>query len=857
MKLPVQSLIGISTLALTLSSCSMMGTRKDATKVDLDGDPITQMKVIRPDSSGLTKKNAAEEGKQETADLTKGESVAYATQFVHPSISAEKYVKDNKINFWQISGNKSFMQETKSSPLPQDLDRASYFFGLGGKLSGDLKIVKDLTDDQKSWMNYDDQKVSEIQAKMIEKDPTCDGHMMSLAAAGEVSVRLDDTNIEEILQNTKIDSSSDGKTLRDMLKTIDPQTKSEEKVPVVYFKNLNDKTQTQIKGSFDPNLGTLSFPIASGIELCDSKTPQAYVIDMGEYTQIDPKDVSITEEGGQKKYVINLKKHVTSAQIQKFKGTGNKSLKDLTFGLSDLSGSEEASNPGEKLPVFNEQQPHEQHTQYTFYTNPNGSTKQSTKTAEQPKANAAEIKNDQTIVKNEPDIVVTEVDDQGPGSVPAELNSNDLPPGTKVVENSKNKKEESGTPNTNGQNNTVVSEIPDALKPNEKLNEKNKILNNNDKNTVKNGTLTAKSNTPPSSIARVPEVVTKFSKNVTVAYDPKLNGIAFAFYPGGKYNAGEHNASTSGYWQKNNAAYTTQAQALKEQDVNAACSAYQFDKKVSMNVSLKARSNTAGYYNGKSYAQVLGDQIYADVEVPAYITSSQKDDIVKQIVNAILHIPSPSNSQKWDMRICFDPKNGFVGFWTSDETKKTYSYKDGVLSYSNGSQSKWIKASTISESNLNTPPNFNPLRKTMPSSLFSIRCKKNDPSDCVGIFQLGIKRAFDPARLMSYLDLTKIQGVTILGMVTGRNDILDGLNKGFTKIADGSPKVNRLGIHIFGGFKFDPNSKTKGTEEVQFLSLKDLLASGYISSSDMSGNFTGKGMITFDGALSEYNIYAN
>ena len=848
MKRTIQSFIGLSAVTITLSSCSLLGTRQQSTKLDLEGDSITQAKVL-PGSVEKTPLGDAAKTKADAqqADLSGGKTVFSETQFLHKTINAMDYVDKNKINFWQIADKETLIKATNSSPLPADLDRASYFFGLGGKLSGDLAVVE-ATDDVKEKLKIVDQAVDEIKGKMVTADPTCQDTFTSITAIGQVNIKLDDTYIATITKNAKI---SESETLFDRLKAD-------------YFKGLSDDTKNQITGSFDPNLGTLQFNVGNQFEICPGDKPQVYVFDMGKFQQIQPADIKVTDDGGKKKYEVTLTKLVSPQDLQNFKGEDNGNvvtLSSLKLNPPKLGSGLDAGDVAH--PVFSDTQEHKQVSVFTFYILPAGSSASNT-------ANPS----------------TTSPTSNNSGSIPTTFNSNAGNGGTSAAPsniptttggltspvNTNNSGNNSGTVTlpptttggnvpstrsntkpTKGKNTTSTIGVPESLKPNDNNNSTNAAV-------TANNSSKAQVNTPPASIAKVAPVVAAFSKSKYVAFDPRLTGVARSFYKNGVYTTGEHNAATSNYWKNNNSKYiNVQNGSLSDSDVNTACAPYEFQRTLNFKTSISAFNDTktTNYLNtGKTYAGVLADQISGDVDAP----SLMKPGILSDIVTAALNIPSNLTNQHWAMKICFSPTKGYAAYWSSDETKNDYSYlaSTHAINAVNSNQTRWIKASTSGESSLVVPSTFNGARKSMSPTMFTIKCKKENPNQCAAVFQIAVKRAFEPARIMAYLDLSKITGLS-------RSGVLDGLYDGFTsttyKNPDGSvlrkePKTNRLTVFVYGGFEFDPTSTSTATIPATYLTLKDLFADGYISSTDLLGSYESNvaATITYDGAMTEFYI---
>lgn len=826
MRSKVPFVLGFGIVTAFLSSCSLMGSRQESTKKDLEGNNISQLKIH---TSPVKKANPDDPNAATANDTSK---IGLDTRFL-PSLDVKKYVQDKKINLKQIIGEEE---------LPKDLNRAFLFFGLDGKISGTLNVKSGPDDRFIEQTGYDEAVASGKKDELVAKDPTCEGNIEDIFAEGSAKFDLSQTQLDDLARNT---IREDGTNAREELVKEVQKAKSNNNpdavvdVTSIVFNDLSESTQKGIKALFKPDVGLLLLLKAYYMQVCYSPTGKhsAFVSDSDGYRYIPSSSIKTEQVNGKLKLEIQETKKITEEKMRKSNFVLKNSDENIPF---------ETLTFGEGIPVFTNTECNEV-TNYTLYH-------------DVPKQSVAEKPTDLTNPQTDPIVddqkeVVPASNTQTPdvntvtAPLPATDNSQSTSPSaaTTTVTNNSNEpfklKDKPVTPHQSNQNTSTTKkvEVPEALQTNEEYqaSQKDNATKKTSENVSKNS---EKKGTPPQAIAAIPAVVTAFTKSpgLPVWFNPQLNGHSKQFYrEEGKnvaYDPGDKNFK---FWDL----APFQKASFTDEEVNAKCAEYKYSRTLEFTAHVNPPSEVTKekyftFSNGasKSYADVLFDQFSTD--------GNGNDNVVKALVQASLYTPPGIDKQNWKIKIGFGDDGKFTAFLTSDELRATsYHLKeDGHTVVLDGSAKRhWREISLKDQFAGPIPEGFNSNRKKYNLSSFSIDCSKG-PNNCVALFQLDFKRLITADILLAYLNRKKLDESYVYFLAPKK--VLSGIRESFTK------HPNKNEVVVYGGFNFNPAEV--GEVQAKFESQIDLTAQGYFfANSDV------KAHIIFPGENSELYLRIN
>jgi hypothetical protein len=800
--------LSFAALSVSLCACSMLGERQESTRLDIDGDSLPQIKVIAKKTS------------TDPTDITTGEEanrdpfkyISLNTRYVHPTLDASKVVKEKKIGLMHV------MQEEvngQKQSLPPEIDTASLFFGLGGKITGQLNIIKNPDDDFKSLIKYDESAVQAKHEEMIQTDPACEGRITEIFAQGEAKFDLSQTQIAELANNTIIE---EGKSLRDSLdKEIkeelakkDP-SKANEPIDVTktIFGNLSDDTQNNIRALFKPDVGLLVFIETKHFSICipeSGENIRAYLLDNNGYQPILPEHVKATKDANGLVITINtVRNNVTKSDLDKKKLSMEGQEEEIPLGQLKFGEKE--------VPVFNNT--HNEITEYVFHLTIPEQSQASKPLSEETKeketeAPIADVKTEQpaaasnntsaspTAPKNTPPAVITPPTS---GTEPKPVSSSTK---SKLKDHSPDMTSKSDTTSKRAtvdkpKDAPATASIPPTLKG----------------DTVRTDTATTKK--PSTSVTLDAPIITKYKrKNAPVWYSPLHNGYEEKFYQ--KDEDGEWvyqpNGGNSKIWDDSK----FQKVGFTDEQVNEKCSGYEYIRNLVFKADLltPAEFNKTDYIKTanftKTYEEVLYDQLRPEIGW---------DDITTEMVKAATHTPEGSRNQTWELKVCFDSNKSFLAFWSAQETRSTNFYWSGSTAVFTGDNpNHWYVHSMEDHFVANKKPRgFNSYRGQYPLSNLVI-AQNPTTKEWTVMMQLGFKRNIPARLLMAYINRDHVSGFAI----KSRDYVLNEIEKGFAK----SP--GRTETFVYGGFTFDPAQKGEQYAELQ--TPNQISANGLISPTD-------------------------
>ncbi|MEZ4845909.1 MAG: hypothetical protein R2877_02780 [Bdellovibrionota bacterium] len=353
--------LSLAALSVSLCACSMLGERKDSTRLDIDQDSLPQIKVLSKSTSGSDSVLTADNSGKDPFKV-----VNLTTKYLHPSLDASKVVRDKKIGLLHV------MQEEvdgEKKSLPPEIDTASLFFGLGGKITGDLDIIENPDDDLKELIKFDETAAQTKREEMIQKNPSCEGHITDLFAQGQVQFDLSQTQISDLAANTinegKSLSADVENEIKEELAKRDP-SKADDPIDVTekIFGNLSSETQKNIRALFKPDVGLFFLVETKHFSICipeSRKDLQAYLLDKNGLQSILPENVKIEESAdGLIVTIRTIRQNVTKSDLDQIK-LAMKGQEDESIPFGQLKFGDK------EVPVFSST--HNEVTEYTFHVN--------------------------------------------------------------------------------------------------------------------------------------------------------------------------------------------------------------------------------------------------------------------------------------------------------------------------------------------------------------------------------------------------------------------------------------------------------------------------------------------------------
>lgn len=789
MKIRIQQLL-VGALVLSFTACSMLGDRKESTKLDLDLEEFSGLKVLskkKNDATSLETDDAALEASDQST------IVKYGVKFKHPTLDVGKYIEENKVNFDQIDG-------TKPLPREGEIDRAHLFFGQGGIIRGNLAIV-DATDDLKEKIHFEEQKASDVEATIKETSPTAITKIVF--ATGKAKIYLDETNIDRLAANSP-SKVFEGKSVRDdLMRAIEKQklaqTDAEKKasadeIQTLLFKSVPPEVQNEIYSLFNPNVdpekNNVTFEVAQVFIIgtpTDSSAPIVYVWDSGAFVQVPAEQVKRTEQDdGSTRLEFTTKKLVTMDQISTeyvINPETNLTLASITFGKEKAT------------PVFQSNE-HQKETSYVLIVG---------------NAPASEEETNPTETAPETPVETKPVDGTTPAEAPATTT-----PGTAIVDSP-------ARINLDPSNDPLVVDVPAPLKV------ENKPDAGKPQPSVPASLAPAKEEpkaaSSSSSMVVDAALLEKFGKKkfVPLWYNTKHGGYEREFYvnEGGKwvYRPGEANR---GFWDDS---YFKKDNGLTDTEVANRCSGYAYVRTLYFNINLQppvelTGSANANYITGnskgkftKTYRDVLFDQLMIDIK---------DEPVSREFVDGATHPPKGASVQPWEVKVCFDGKKGFNAFWSSNETRSTGYRLEGKADvvFQGDNPKHWYPVSTNDHFIRKPPAGFNENRMKYPLSNLVIHQHPVTKKYAVSM-QLGFQRNIRAKMLIAYINRNYISG---RALIYSAEDILQKVENGF----DTGP--GRTETFIYGGFTFDPSQK--GQYTATYMTAARMIAEGYVDASN-------------------------
>jgi hypothetical protein len=781
-------LIVLASASVVLSSCSMLGNRKESTKLDLEGTPISQMRIIGAKNPGGSA--TKEEESEATTGGSNPSSVKYEASFVDPNESAKDYIQKNNINFDKIRDKNQFSQ---------GMDRASLFFDLGARLRANPQILEVNEESTKNIPAYSAEKIEKIRS-----DLNCGANLQSFVIRGSATIDLDDTEIGLIMSEEEKEDFLDS--------SFDPATLSQ-----VFFKHFSEEAKEVFFDSFDPRLNQVKVGIAHHVEACLSseKGPKAYMSDFRDYFPIEAGNISASGDS----VTLKFSRVVTKDEISSLPLNSDEvpTLDRVTFGVDDENKNEV------RIDVFGNDTLHRKNIIASFKAekineevpatdihNPATETANGTTTREGSPASPAPKKT--SLPKYIPSLFISDDPHNTSLIEPARNHS-----GSTYLAENKN----AADSDSSYQNSPLVV----ATSPIMTDEEFNQII----------------SNEPFFKVVQKP---TPFSP---IWFNPSIQGHAKHFYPKNRniYAPGTKNLA---YW--NDEVYNMLSNPLKTtEQVSQICDQYKYSRDMTFNVTLIPTHNVEvlNYItlpNGaqKSYRSVMFDQLSLDVDeflvevekdennssqelaeemIPANASIEQvlstRDKVIMSIFDAAMTPNPQAQKQTWNLKVCFakngsDSEQDYRAFWSSNVSASKYTYSRKVA-IATPRENIWIENSFQEELDpgATLPKDFNPER-TKPHSVFSL-ATNSSTHETHAIFGFKFPGEMEAETLMYYLNPNLLK-------------FPNKVYKTFLEIKN-SGAITRNEVWVRGGFKMD--FKAAAHSSAQYISPKALFKTNIVS----------------------------
>lgn len=773
-------LLVLAGVTVFLNSCSMLGNRKESTKLDLEGTSISQMRII-----GGGGKTGKDETSQSTVDNSNNSAanpsaVSYEASFVDPKEKAKDYIEKNKIRFDHVQDKNQFAQ---------GMDRASLFFDLGARLRANPEILPVNEENLRFIPAFEEQKVNEIRSSL-----NCGDDLQSFIIKGSASIDLDNTEIGLIMTEEEKEDYIDTK--------FDLATMGQ-----IFFKHFSDDAKDIFFESFDPKLNEVKIGIAHQVEYCGTSEggPRAYISDNKGYYPIEPGNISL--EGSDIK--LKFSRIVTKNEISSLQLNSSEvpTLDRVTFGVKD-----------ERIEVFGKDNLHQKNIIASF---------KAEKSADDPEAAANStgtntggtapttpepVEKKPTLPAYIPSLYISDDPNAGPitkqgygsGSRPVYTNT-DSP----IVSNSPIIPP--AAPMTDEEFNKLISDEPFFEKYKTEI------------------PLTAGWFDP--SIQGHSE---KFYK-----YDPSTNRIVYS--PGIK-NVSPWNDDIYSL-DRNPLKTTDQINGVCEQYKYSRDMKFDVTFVPTHNANVTDYV-TLPNGEKKPYRFLLLDQLSLDVEqildqmakegaangepeveqapIPANASADQKRtatrSVIMSIIDAAMTPSSNVQTQTWNLKVCFAKKDkntehDYRAFWSSNISATKYEYKRKVIA--SPRENMWIENSFHEDLDpgANLPnEKFNPRRKNPHSVFYLTTDSKNHQTNAV--FQFKFPGEMEVETLMAYLN------PELLSM---DNRVF----RTFLRIKK-TGALTRNEIWITGGFNMD--LKAPAQSSATYISPQTLLQNGLVTS---------------------------
>lgn len=845
-------LLVIGILLSSLYGCSMLGDRKESTKLDIDHNELPQIKVLKSKSSSDKQDDATDSDKNAKIDLDK--TVDFRSKYLHASMDAEKIVEEKKIGLihlmqGEVNGEKKH--------LPAGFDSAMIVFGLGTEIQGNLNIIDNPSDDLKASIGYTEAGADAKKQELIQKNPECEDRIYETTAQGLSNFNLSKTQIDQLAKNTVINDS--GKTLSDEVTGEIKKELSKDTLDVTeyVFGNLPKDTQKTIRALFKPDLGLLVFEETKNFTTCllPNKTAMAYVLDQNGYVFIPQKQIQVEWVDGNYQITFNVIRD-------------NVTVQDLNKITLMLKGQEDVKVPMGQLKIGDNgisvfQEPHKQVSTFKFRMK--GPDQASAPASDQEQTSSPTTQTTPPSTDQQPTVDQQTIPptDLAPISSKNTTTKNDSVPTLSdptvipVVTPATNKTIEKTNPpsNVQGKKTTSAPSTP-ARSTATSSNQTGPISGRDDNDETPKPSVpvhlkpdsvnkdSAKTQPPANLVSTEAPIVRKYEKSNSPWYNTKHNGYEENFY---KYDsekkvfAYQPNGMNENIWDdsafKGNIPFT-------DQEVRTKCSGYEYIRNMTFKTELErpAEFDQTNYIsNGqftKSYQTVLFDQLYPEIGYK---------DVTKDMVLATTTPPHGAKTQIWEIKLCFDSQKNFLAFWSATETRSTNFVlgDSSSVQFTGDNPKHWYKMALQDQFIAGKKPvGFNPYRK----ALSSMDIEQNPVTKKYAIrYQLGFKRSIPARMLMAYINQKYIAGTKEVagGLVkVGPEKVLKGIEEGF------SNGPGRTETFVYGGFEFDPT--VKGETTAQILSPQQMQLYGYTKAQDYIP--PSSGYIFFPGETNALNL---
>jgi hypothetical protein len=840
--------LSLAALSVGLCACSMLGERKDSTRLDVDTSTLPQMKVMSKKNTVVENDDAAL-----TANKDPLKVVEFKSKYLPANVDVPTFVKEKKIGLDHVMGI--------DKQLPKGVDGGGLVFGLGTQIVGRMDVLENPSDDIKEQIGYNEAAADSKTEELIQKDAAYEGQIINLIAQGVSKFDLTKTQIDQLAANTIDDK---GVSLTDKVSGEIKKQLSKDVIDVTefVFGNLSAETQTDIRSLFKPDLGLLEFVETKNfiVGIHPSGEVTAYWLNKGTYQLVPADKVKVETVDGNMQITLEIvRENVTTDDLNKIELTMSTNREQkVPMGQLKI---------GDGAPVFSE--PHKQVSTYTLRVKkssdnnapaPNAETTKEQETPENKPAEetppAAQTSEQQTVTHTTAPTTPEKPTAQptvSPNSLTADQKTKikdiTTPPAPTKADSTSNHR---GTPTPQIIKPVTTKADTAQTKPAAPVDSTKTTTAARDSSAVK----PANSNL---AIESMKKLTALFSAGKdwfkTSWFNPTMLGHSKEFYI---LDDDEFIYSTNDYNSRDFQAQNFNEFGKNEAEVNAICNQFTYQRTMTVPVTFKApREHTSSPYftlvqKNSSGKEIKETRTYAETVVDQfkYLGSGPegfkdpfgaKGKILANAVAGIMNTPPALRDQEFKIKICFDDakKNGsknYKAFWTSSEAKRTYNIdKDGIASVAGENSKPWFESqwneATVNGKKLSKFKTRNP-QNGVGFSDFNIQCRSDN--DCYGVFNLTFRRKLPVAKVMAYINTADMKAF--------RSSFVESL----TNSDSGRELVIQNEIIAFGGFALDVNSKVADAKYIAPQKLKDGGVINYNSNSIQDPIYS-----TFPGELAE------
>jgi len=868
-----KQLLVIGVVLSSLYGCSMLGERKESTKVDIDGSPISQIKII-------PKKEAEDktDGKDEdlaSLDLS-ATNLDCSMKLVHPSKNAKEYILEKKINLTSVDTGKPLGRPTgQDTDVFNEMDRPQMFFELGGEIAGRLNIIEptDANLEQIATsigrkpeeLPYTDAKAHELQAKIIEKIPASEGHIRSIVAVGNAKVSL--AKVDLAVLNLSVTERN----------AIQNHTTDLSKVaPKPFAVTLNQEQQLKMFLSFDPKLDEFTVTMIQFIMmyLPENGDPYALVATVNGFQEVPASNITIKD--GVVRIVVE--EEVSKNDLQRYKISNGKTLEQITFKSTDQK--EDGTEEMVRRPVFT-QEKYKQQTTLTFMASSDAPTTTDQPAATQPdEAAPANGSTDQPVsvqpANTDPQVHAQTGSDPVQPTIPdatVDQPSGNETPLSNAAENGAAAKPVAPA--------TVNDPIADVVNfPNNVVNQPDtagKARKDSTTIAVKpvavdsaaTATRPADSKINASSMEKLVKAYGAKKEDFQhLWFNPTMIGHSKAFY---QYNGSKFVYKTDDYNSKFfDTKFFPQSGKTKAQ-VDEICRGYDYQRSFTLPITVGAppEASMKPYFTltatdakgkevkkEKSLNDVVLDQFLIIAPPPpppppsegffggikdsfsgtvAAGTNLVREDAIENAITGMLNVPDVVKNQDFKGIICFDEdKKDFRAFWSSSDTERTYTLNQGYADVSGTkNENSWFESqNTEATTNGLAITKFFTRNRSKGFSNINMVCRSK--SDCFLTFMLTFRHQLSVANVMAHINEDD--------MSSFRVEFAESLS---TKGKNGKDQVIQSEKVIFGAI---PMTTTAAVATEEYISAEKMKNAGLIS---YPANITESGYTTLPGELAD------